>query len=99
LLATAGAAIIRVAAKIWSKSALTGLESAGYTRIDGFPPLELDLNFESFDDYVQTRLSKVMRKVCAGNCVKRIERRRRLSCKSTRMPSRSSTKFTHSTWT
>jgi predicted N-acyltransferase len=44
------------------RDALTRLESAGYTRLDGFPPLKLDLNFESFDDYLQTRLSKGMRK-------------------------------------
>ena len=34
----------------------------GYTRLAGFPSLVLDLNFASFDEYMQTRLSKVTRK-------------------------------------
>jgi hypothetical protein len=44
------------------RDAVSALERAAYTRLDGFPPLQLDLSFNSFDDYLQTRLSKVMRK-------------------------------------
>ncbi len=33
---------------------------AGYTRV-GFPPLVLDLNFKSFDQYMDSRLSRVTR--------------------------------------
>jgi len=35
---------------------------AGYTRVGGFPPLTLDLNFTSFDQYMETRLSRITRK-------------------------------------
>lgn len=35
---------------------------AGYTRVGGFPPLVLDLNFTSFDQYMNSRLSRVTRK-------------------------------------
>ncbi len=35
---------------------------AGYTRVGGFPPLVLDLNFTSFDQYMDSRLSRVTRK-------------------------------------
>lgn len=38
------------------------LVQAGYTRLDGFPPLRLDLDFNSFDDYLTTRLSRITRK-------------------------------------
>jgi len=34
---------------------------AGYTRVGGFPPLVLDLNFTSFDQYMDSRLSRVTR--------------------------------------
>ena len=36
--------------------------AAGYTRLGGFPPLILDLQFTSFDQYMETRLSRVTRK-------------------------------------
>jgi len=35
---------------------------AGYTRVGGFSPLVLDLNFTSFDQYMNSRLSRVTRK-------------------------------------
>jgi Acetyltransferase (GNAT) domain len=35
---------------------------AGYTRVGGFPPLMLDLNFASFDQYMDVHLSRVTRK-------------------------------------
>jgi hypothetical protein len=34
----------------------------GYTRLDSFPSLAMDLGFESFDAYMEERLSKVTRK-------------------------------------
>jgi hypothetical protein len=34
----------------------------GYTRIPGFPPLQLPLDFSTFDEYMRTRLSRVTRK-------------------------------------
>lgn len=36
--------------------------AAGYTRLGGFPPLTLDLNFPTFDRYMETRLSRTTRK-------------------------------------
>jgi hypothetical protein len=44
------------------RDALDVLQSSGYTRIAGFPPLQLILDFNSFEEYVETRLSKAMRK-------------------------------------
>ena len=41
---------------------LSPLVRAGYTRLSGFPPLMVDLGFDSFDEYMTTRLSKVTRK-------------------------------------
>ncbi len=41
---------------------LAPLLEAGYTRLDGFPSLTLDLDFASFDDYLVQRLSKITRK-------------------------------------
>lgn len=41
---------------------LSPFVNAGYTRVSGFPPLVLDLNFTSFDQYMDTRLSRVTRK-------------------------------------
>ncbi len=38
------------------------LRAAGYTRLDGFPPLKLDLDFDNFEDYLRNRLSKITRK-------------------------------------
>ena len=38
------------------------LVAAGFTRLDGFPPLRLELDFDSFEEYLGTRLSKITRK-------------------------------------
>lgn len=38
------------------------LQEAGFTRLDGFPPLTLELSFTSFEEYLKTRLSKTTRK-------------------------------------
>ena len=38
------------------------LTRGGYTRIDGFPSLYLDLDFASVDDYMRERLTRVTRK-------------------------------------
>jgi hypothetical protein len=35
---------------------------AGYARLDGFPPMRLPLDFDSFDSYMETRLSRATRK-------------------------------------
>ena len=40
---------------------LTPFIDAGYSRIPGLPPLLLSLNFDSFDEYIETRLSRVTR--------------------------------------
>src|SRR5262249_5555426 len=45
-----------------SRDELSPLLRTGYTRLPGFPPLTLDLNFASFEEYMATRLSKVTRK-------------------------------------
>jgi predicted N-acyltransferase len=58
----------RFALTIWKdfpadeRDPLNVLASSGYTRLAGFPPLELRLDFRSFDEYVETRLSKATRK-------------------------------------
>jgi multidrug transporter EmrE-like cation transporter len=44
------------------RSELAPLSAAGYTRLDGFPPLMLDLSFASFDEYMEQRLSRTTRK-------------------------------------
>jgi Acetyltransferase (GNAT) domain len=41
---------------------LSGLTRAGYARLTGFPPLILDLNFTSFDEYAAKQLSRATRK-------------------------------------
>jgi len=41
---------------------LQPLTRAGYVRLDGFPSLELPLNFASFDEYLEANVSKVTRK-------------------------------------
>jgi hypothetical protein len=41
---------------------LRSLVRDGYTRLDGFPSLRLDLNFTSVEDYMRQRLSRVTRK-------------------------------------
>ncbi|MBA3833542.1 MAG: GNAT family N-acetyltransferase [Chthoniobacterales bacterium] len=38
------------------------LVDAGFTRIDGFPPLKMELTFDSFEQYMEERLSKITRK-------------------------------------
>jgi multidrug transporter EmrE-like cation transporter len=38
------------------------LHEAGYARLPSFPPLVLDLNFASFEDYMEKRLSRATRK-------------------------------------
>ena len=44
------------------RSNLRPLVRGGYTRLDGFPSLHLDLNFSSVEDYMKQRLSRVTRK-------------------------------------
>jgi hypothetical protein len=44
------------------RSNLRPLVRSGYTRLDGFPSLHLDLNFSSVEDYMRHRLSRVTRK-------------------------------------
>jgi hypothetical protein len=44
------------------RSNLRPLVGAGYTRLDGFPSLHLDLSFKSIEDYMRQRLSRVTRK-------------------------------------
>ncbi len=44
------------------RAELTPFVRANYTRLASFPPLMLDLNFASFDEYMQTRLSRTTRK-------------------------------------
>ncbi len=44
------------------RAEMASLSRAGYTRLDGFPPLRLDLAFDSFDAYLATCLSRITRK-------------------------------------
>ena len=44
------------------RSNLRPLVRGGYTRLDGFPSLHLDLNFSSVEDYMKRRVSRVTRK-------------------------------------
>jgi predicted N-acyltransferase len=60
-----GEAISLVTIKDFSpnvRSNLRPLVLAGYTRLDGFPSLRLDLNFSSVEDYMRQQLSRVTRK-------------------------------------
>jgi uncharacterized membrane protein len=41
---------------------LAPLQAKAYTRLPGFPPLALDLDFDSFDQYMEKKLSRVTRK-------------------------------------
>jgi hypothetical protein len=45
-----------------TRSAFSSLNQAGYVRVTGFPPLILDLNFASFEEYATTQLSRATRK-------------------------------------
>ena len=45
-----------------SRDELQPLVDAGYCRMASFPPMKLELNFASFDEYLETRLSKITRK-------------------------------------
>jgi hypothetical protein len=49
------------------RSNLRPLVRGGYTRVDGFPSLHLDLNFSSVEDYMRQCLSRVTRKNLSGN--------------------------------
>ena len=44
------------------RAVLAPLVEANYCRLASFPPMKLALNFESFDEYLEKRLSKVTRK-------------------------------------
>ncbi len=44
------------------RAEMAPLRAAGYTRLDGFPPLQLALDFDSFEDYLGSRLSRISRK-------------------------------------
>lgn len=44
------------------RDAFIPLTNAGFTRLTSFPPLMLDLNFASFDEYMEQRLSRTTRK-------------------------------------
>jgi hypothetical protein len=46
----------------WTRSAFSSLNQAGYVRVIGFPPLILDLNFASFEEYATKQLSRATRK-------------------------------------
>jgi hypothetical protein len=45
-----------------ARRAFSCLNHAGYTRVNGFPSLALDLNFRSFEEYMKTRLGYATRK-------------------------------------
>ena len=45
-----------------SRDVFQPLIRAGFCRLAGFPPVELKLNFASFDEYMDRRLSKITRK-------------------------------------
>lgn len=45
-----------------TRSAFSSLNHAGYSRVTGFPPLILDLNFASFEEYATKQLSRATRK-------------------------------------
>lgn len=44
------------------RALLARFREFGYTRIDGFPPLDLHIDFATFEEYLTTKLSKVTRK-------------------------------------
>ena len=44
------------------RRAFSCLSRSGYARVAGFPPLTLELNFASFDEYMATQLSRATRK-------------------------------------
>jgi hypothetical protein len=44
------------------RSAFSCLSRRGYARVAGFPPLTLELNFASFDEYMAMQLSRATRK-------------------------------------
>src|SRR5207244_7216606 len=44
------------------RRAFSCLNRSGYARVAGFPPLTLELNFASFDEYMATHLSRTTRK-------------------------------------
>lgn len=44
------------------RRAFSYLSRSGYTRVAGFPPLTLELNFASFDEYMAMQLSRATRK-------------------------------------
>lgn len=44
------------------RSEMQPLVDAGFTRLDGFPPLKMELTFDSFEEYLSERLSKITRK-------------------------------------
>jgi len=44
------------------RSAFSSLNQTGYLRVTGFPPLILDLNFASFEEYAIKKLSRATRK-------------------------------------
>ena len=45
-----------------TRSAFSSLNQTGYVRVTGFPPLVLDLNFVSFEEYAMKQLSRATRK-------------------------------------
>jgi Acetyltransferase (GNAT) domain len=45
-----------------TRSAFSSLNQAGYVRVTGFPPLILDLNFASFEEYATKQLSRATRR-------------------------------------
>ena len=47
---------------IEARELMQPLADSGYTRLDSYPSLTLDLRFNSFDEYMESRLSKVTRK-------------------------------------
>src|SRR5438132_4503738 len=44
------------------RHAFSCLSRSGYARVAGFPPLTLELNFASFDEYIAMQLSRATRK-------------------------------------
>src|SRR5947207_12926067 len=44
------------------RRALCCLNRSGYARVSGFPPVTLELNFASFDEYMAMQLSRATRK-------------------------------------
>ena len=44
------------------RGAFAGFSALGYTRVPSMPAAELDLNFSSFEDYMEKKLSRIYRK-------------------------------------